>query len=769
MEEQEKKKLILKVQFHRLKPGEEIPKVAMYLLDATGRVQKKVASVVEGKLTLDPILTKDVQKILALGRDVEDLKQIRRDTLLQFGIWDQWPIWKKTKVIEIPRDWWSDWRMFKVCVSGRVRKCWPMIIYPLRLWHPGGTRQAILPPLFPRYSPICNGLVEVYERKCCWSQWIIPDIHPILEKLRDLIKVWPPKPWPPPPPPPYGIGPILGPDPVPIHKAELRSLKRAESFGMRPLMFEPPLHLSQYIKALETLPQAEAIKYVRETPLLWHLWGTCSDRKLGEAILGPDGHFTFCYTPLFGLFRRGMVCRISYFYKVKQWHENQWVPLYDGSTAHQYFTADQFADLRTWLGRACPGDDPDIPVDKSFVMLQDIGSTHSWRLVSHWLGKDATTGNDLTQNGENSVANPPANGGLVNPPSPGASPIPANPVITPTPGIRTTNPNPWLVNQPWGEVLSFRIFFHPDMKDLGAHYYRISIVQAGADGNPMPDATPIPLTNPLSWLRFEYVNRQVQVRAESLGPEIKTVEGNVETGLYRIPYREDALWLDGQYHQYWDTILNENGKYLVTLEVFDSTGRRLKPTGSIGTGREIDFDYLRWLEETGPDSVAKVPFAKLVHLFWIDNRECRADIIDLRKDHSPSYEECQFLTGKAKSQFSAGFRAFHKTQNSMTPPETFMWYYTIWHHRGLDGPDVAIETGGRNTPSTLDAGNPAESSQQTFEDMLGTKTIGAKCTFALNLRVYTKHTNGSRRLSEYDRFDQAAFALEIAPPGQAGA
>ena len=36
----------------------------------------------------------------------------------------------------------------------------------------------------------------------------------------------------------------------------------------------------------------------------------------------------------------------------------------------------------------------------------------------------------------------------------------------------------------------------------------------------------------------------------------------------------------------------------------------------------------------------------------------------------------------------------------------------------------------------------------------------AECTFAMNLRVRAKHTNGSRRISEYDRADQAAFALE---------
>ncbi len=62
------------------------------------------------------------------------------------------------------------------------------------------------------------------------------------------------------------------------------------------------------------------------------------------------------------------------------------------------------------------------------------------------------------------------------------------------------------------------------------------------------------------------------------------------------------------------------------------------------------------------------------------------------------------------------------------------------------------------SPPTLAAGPPAESTPQTFASMLNSHT---KCTFALNLRVRAKHTNGSRRIHEYDRYDQAAFALEI--------
>jgi hypothetical protein len=740
--EETRKELKLDVQLLSRKSGEEIPKIAMYLLDATGTVLKKVAAVVEGKITLDSALAKE-EKILALGPDVEDLKQVQRESLLQFRIMDQWRVWEKIKVVEIARDWWIDWLFFKICVSGRVRKCWPIFWDPWPKPHLGGIALGLHPPLFRRCSPICNGVVEVYKRECCCSPWIIPDLSDILKKLKEWIKVWPPKVWPPPPPPDrIGPRPGPGPDPAPFDRVALRSLKQVEAFQMKPLMSEQPAHLEEDIKALETLPQVEAIKYVQERPHLWHFWCTCTEHKLGEAILGPDGHFTFCYTSFPKLFRKH--CKTTYYYKVKQWQENQWVYIYDGSKTHQYFAADEFADLRTWLGRACFGDDPDIPYERPFVMLQDIGSTHSHRLVSHWLGKNAA-GTDLTQTGENSVAPPPSNGGLANPPAPGGTTLMQ------------------LVNQPWGEVLSFRLFFHPGMKALGAHYYRMSVVSAGADGNPQLGATPIYLANPISWLKFVYVSGHVQIQGESLGPaDPATVGGNA--GLYRIPYREDALWLEGQYHQYWDTRPHSNGKYLVALEIFDATGKRLTPGVASGTDIHKDFDYLRWLEETGPDSVSKVNFAKLQHLFWVDNLPVYADIVDLRKNGIPSGDECQFMSGPPSTTFSVGFRAFHSTLNSATPPETFMYYYTMWWHRGLNGPNGTIETGGANKPSNSLADPPAESTTQTFEQMLGTNAIGAKCTFAVNLWVYAKHTNGSRRLNEYDRFDQAAFALEIAGP-----
>lgn len=390
----------------------------------------------------------------------------------------------------------------------------------------------------------------------------------------------------------------------------------------------------------------------------------------------------------------------------------------------------------TYTGRACDQDNDGYSNDQPFVVLQDIGSTRSYFLNSHYQGQ--TAGFDLTQIDENAVAAPPVNGGLANPSS--------------------SNGEKLLVNRPWGADLWFRLYFDEGMKILGAMYYRMSVIKAQANGHAV-SGSPTILTNPISWQKYVHVGSHVEIQGVGLGPN----PVGSETGLYKIPYDSDAEWLDGQYHQYWDTTAKDSlnnplfdGLFLVSVEVFDASGNRLNPAAN-------GFDFLRLMSASGSTSTAKVKFAKLQHLFWIDNRPVYADIEDFRMNNRmPSTAECQFLSGSPSSKFSAGYRAFHVTQNSITPPETFLWYCRIWYHRGLNGPNVTIESGGTNKPSTLLSGMAAESTPQLFSDMLGTDVVGAKCTFTLNLRVYAKHTNGSRRLSEYDRSDQAAFALENA-------
>src|SRR5262249_2908044 len=222
-------------------------------------------------------------------------------------------------------------------------------------------------------------------------------------------------------------------------------------------------------------------------------------------------------------------CRRSYFYKVKQWQGGRWVYIYDGATAHQYFNASDFATLSTFLGLTCGQLPP--PDGTDFATLQAIGSTPAYDLTSHYGGVGGG-GVDLTQTGAYSVVAPPANGGLV-----GAG------------------------DAPWAKTLSFLLYFHPDLKNLGAHYYRMSVVAADSTGAPLGGATPEVIVNSVSWQKFVLVGLNWEVEVQALGPKVSA--GNAVAGLFEIPYNADAFWLGGQYHQSLDTTKYADGRYLV--------------------------------------------------------------------------------------------------------------------------------------------------------------------------------------------------------------
>ncbi len=725
-------KLTLEVRPQGQAAGDEPPSMAAYFLSSAGRVERKIAAVSGGKITLALDAENDSAKIVAFGPDVEDLSSLRKSGLLQFRVRDQLAVWERDKMIEIPRQWWVDWYFPRVCVSGRVRKCYPILWESLSAFRLPEISIPLPHRPFPPYPwfcrPVCDGVVEIYERDCCCRPWLLIDLADLLRRLREIILVEGPIPPIPPDPGPLAE---LGQTEL-VSRTATRSVKRAEALGTVTMLPEDRARISADIRTLEKLSRAEAIDYIEARPYLWPFWCSCSTRWLHDVTIRPDGSFHYCYHK-FPLTRFG--CSSTYAYKVKQWQNNQWVYIYDGVARHQYFTSDQVADLTTLLGRAC-GQGNGYPNDKPFVTLQDIGGTRSYDLNSHYQGQ-TLAGTDLTQVSDDAVAAPPATGGLANP--------------------SNANGLGLLVNQPWGADLWFRLHFDEGMKALGARYYRVSVIRGQPNGNPAA-GTPNILTTAISWQKYVHVGGHVEIQGVGLGPN--PVGG--ETGLYTIPYDSDADWLDGQFHQVWDTTakdaLNQplwDGWCLLAVEVFNGAGNLMTPAAN-------GFDFLRLMSSSGAGSTAKVGFAKLQHLFWVDNRPVYADIEDLRMNGLASNAECQFMSGTAGSTFSAGYRAFHATQNSGSVPETFMWYHTLWYHRGLNGPNATIQTNGENEPPTLLGGGPATSVPQTFASMLGTSNPGAKCTFALNLAAYAKHTNGSRRLSEYDRYDQAAFALEIA-------
>ena len=139
------------------------------------------------------------------------------------------------------------------CVSGHVRACrWFFPVLELAANFPAraslrvaekltsaaiasGSLAARLDvnALFPRRChPVCEGVVEVYLRRCCWRPIVVldPRIDDIIDHLERI-------PWPPipdPDPGPIGPDPIgrSGPDQVPVRtrrRSSSRSTRRTHS------------------------------------------------------------------------------------------------------------------------------------------------------------------------------------------------------------------------------------------------------------------------------------------------------------------------------------------------------------------------------------------------------------------------------------------------------------------------------------------------------------------------------------------------------------
>jgi hypothetical protein len=298
----------------------------------------------------------------------------------------------------------------------------------------------------------------------------------------------------------------------------------------------------------------------------------------------------------------------------------------------------------------------------------------------------------------------------------------------------------------WGGTLALRYAFSEAMKGVGAMYYRISVRAADNNGNPV--GAPTYFSNGLTWLKYVITSTSIDVLPQSLGPTSAGGENN----LYLIPYDADADWQSGQYHGFVDTTGFADGRFLITIEVFDSAGRRLRPNGTPAVGMGVEataaFTFRRWYQEIGP--TANVPFAALTHMFWWDNRRAQCQIVDLRKDHVPSTEECQFIGGVGSSQFSVGYRAYH-------PNGMFQLYHSMNWHRGLGstwGTIIASDPNNEGQPPAP----PVDSPTTSFSTMLGTHE---RCAFTVNLGIAVKTWNGGGRLYTLDDSDQASFVLEI--------
>jgi hypothetical protein len=702
-----------------LEPGEEAPEVAVYALDRASNPIYIAKADAEGGFDLpDDVLGK--AHMVAFGPVAERFEDLSSESLVMYRSEHLAQVFKDRGLVEIGKAGWYHWFTVTQCVNGSVSHCYPYFWFLHSLVLESATQLLFESPgkevlsrsidpgvagdlriatplkerLFYRCDTVCDGLVEVYRRTCCCPPIVIEDprIDDIIRWLEEQIADRPVIKWPP-PPPPNG-------DPPPWSEFFLKS----------GTIDQGALNAPRDLMMLRTLSSQDRVAYLQARPYLWCSCG--APTMVAQGSIRPDGTFDICWEEPIRFFL--LNCYDQYAYKVKQSINGSTVTIYDGVAANAWFAPGDSADLVSYHSQAFSCRNNDFPGTGAFCLLQDIGDTGSFNLKT----PDAT--------GWDRVAAPTYNGGLVFPaPSPGAA-------------------LGQMLDVNWGGSLQLRYHFSEPMKGIGATYYRISFVASDTSGNPTGPRHY--LTDPLSWKKYVIVYPDILVDSQVLGPV--TVGG--ESNLFTIPYDADADWQSGQYHGVLGSTGFPEGRYLLTVELFDGAGQKLKPNGAPAgdPGTAAAFTFRRWYQEIGP--TADVPFGALTHMLWWDNRAASATIVDLRMDGLASSQQCQFLEGTGSSQFSSGYRAYHMEA-------MFQLYHSMWWKRGLGGPTGYLTSPPYN-PNNVGKppAMPGVSATETFANMLGSEP---KCSFALNLYVWVKTFDGEIRLSGLDASDQAAFAL----------
>lgn len=748
-----------RLEFVGLDAAGQKPRVAIAAVDAAGTRLHAQEADAEGGFTLPPDVLKRAHRVLLGEPDAKG--GVLADTAISYRA-DDFAASAQRGVLPLAEGVWSVLRRHWVCVSGSVQACrrrpwWFDSIVSAAIQAGGGLRQskaaalaqrAAVPSLndlvaWPvRCAPVCLGRVDVYRRTCCCWPIVFDDprIDDLIRNLEIYVEKLPrlprPKPGFPPPPPPLG-------DPL------------KTPFFKGGAMNELALNAPQDLRLLRGMPRDQAAQYINTRPYLFHKLCSCSHPvKVGSGAIHPDGHFSICWLEPWRFLLPN--CYEQYAYVVTQTIGGTSTKIYDGLEAGAWFAAGDHPVLRSYhrgaftCGETGTGGDGD-----AYVFLDLIGDTES-----HELTTPASTG-------WNRVAAPDATSGLLFP---------------------GTGPNNSHLRNLGGAIeLSFVFSLGMRAPAVGARYYRLSICQADALGQPVGPRHYY--DQGLAWQKVAGAD----IVPESLGPVPPATVGG-EANLYRIPYSDEPWVGSVRYHALIDTLKPELNvpptlpvdapghaanvalpavNHLVTLEVFNAAGERLRPLGSPASGQPgleaaKPFKFRRWFQPGGSvgDDTVEVPFAALTHLFCWDNRPPVADITRLVKDGAASNEECQFLSGTPVSTFAIEYRAYVADQR-------FQYGHGVGWVRGLNASAANGGVGSLPTPlSPANVGEPpaaaAVSGSNTFQQMLtrldppNPPTVLPRCSFAVTLTTFSKTTNGES-LSYPHVSETAAFALAIDP------
>ena len=742
-----------------LQPGASRPPVLVQAIDAKGGVlhSEKVGDA--GSFTLPPEALKNARYVVIGGtsddKTVAEAAAVRyRPREFEDAVLDG--------TLALAEGVWSRFRFHWTCVSGSVRVCrrrapWFDELFTAvagaslaqrveaRAFQAAGLSRSFAAAgnaglavadvlAWPvRCYPVCLGTVTVFRRTCCcWPLVIddprIPGLIRDLGRLVEKLPKFPPGKFPPPPPP--------DPFATPLFKGG----------GLNELA----LNAAADVRALRSLAGEAAVQYVNSRAyLLRHICSCSRPLRMGSGNLLADGTFNVCWIePLRFLLPN---CHDEYAYVVTQTIGGTTTTIYDGLAAGAWYHAGDHPVLTTYRRDAFSCNDTGTPGGDAFIYLDLIGNTDSHELTT----PDSA--------GWDRVNAPNDQSGLLFPVDVGQGLL-----------------------RNLGGSLELTYKFSEALRDpaIDAKYYRISITRADANGNPTGTRVyfgdGVYKNEALSWNKFEAGD----IVPELLGP----VPVGTENFLYKIPFNSEAAWTGTTtYHAVIDTSdprisgpgdlnpTDDAENHLITLEVFNSLGERLRPLGTPASGQpgtEVAkaFKYRRWFQPEGSpgDDTKEVPYAALTHLFCWDNRVPVADITRLVLDDTASNEQCQFLVGPGDAEFAIEYRAY-------VPDERFQQDHSIGWVRGLNGTTANGGAGSLPTPSSpTNVGRPPDapenSGSNTFQTMLTSiepnptpppdtvTTVLPRCAFAVTLTTRAKTTDGGS--FHYPHAEEtAAFAL----------
>jgi hypothetical protein len=729
-----------------LKESDVRPDIVVTAIDANSKTLHVAKVDAAGNFEVPDKVLKDAHRIV-IGPGTDDPKASAASLIYRVS---QFQDLLKQGALTIAPGIWQKWRFILTCVTGTVRLCrpHPWWYYDLLSLATASTvldsrkvvsaapelslstNYAFYKPLAKSviehiYRPIrchtiCNGTVEVFRRTCCCTPWVFDDYRfpELIRELEEVVKEIPKGPIDPNPP-----------DPAPWLETTLLKGDTITDFA---------LNASRDLYALRTLPKAELPAYVSERPYIYCRYSCGKPQRVAEGNINPDGRFNICWFDEAVILKRN--CRYEYAYIVRQTVSGITRIIYNGVLAGEWFEGDDDARLvsRNKFAFACRP--PGGQGTGAYVYLDIIGdSAESWNLKTP------------AQDAWNSLQPPTYNGGLVFPAASAAAAVGAN------------------LDRNWGGTLKLNYMFSEDMASVGAKYYRISISEADNNGNPV--GTRHYISDGLSWEQSVPTATGVDIVYVPLGPFPAGSGANVQNNLYLIPYDVPIVpknWSAIQYHAYLNTDdarwNDPTKRHLVTIEIFDASGKRLRPTGTPATGQpglegEAAFTFRR---RTADTTTASVPYGALTHMFWWDNRAVVAHIEGLNLNGTAYTEECLFLTGSSSSTFGINYRAYH-------PNQMFQLSHGISWKRGLGGATGTLLAFPAPPPpplavpnlSATNVGKPPDpagnSPTNTFAQMLSPRT---KCAFTVFLSISSKTTDGDN-LGNGGVTDTAAFALEI--------